>query len=81
MAAALLTISEGARRVCPARAVERLRLRDGSGRASFQTVLDRGKFKMVVQKDGFLEERGGLRLVRTEELLERWLSAESPLRS
>ncbi len=34
-------------------------------------------FRLVRQlsEEGFLEERGGLRLVRTEELLERWLSA------
>jgi len=40
-------------------------------------------FRLVRQlsEEGFLEERGGLRLVRPEELLERWLSAESPLRS
>ncbi len=34
-------------------------------------------FRLVRQlsEEGSLEERGGLRLVRTEELLERWLSA------
>jgi hypothetical protein len=34
-------------------------------------------FRLVRQlsKEGFLEERSGLRLVRTEELLERWLRA------
>ncbi len=34
-------------------------------------------FRLVRQlsEEGFLEERGGLRLVRTEELLERWLRA------
>jgi hypothetical protein len=34
-------------------------------------------FRLVRQlsEEGFLEEQGGLRLVRTEELLERWLSA------
>jgi Holliday junction resolvase-like predicted endonuclease len=36
-------------------------------------------FRLVRQlsEEGFLEERGGLRLVRTEELLERWLRASN----
>jgi len=42
--------------------------------------LHRGRlcaFRLVRQlsEEGFLEERSGLRLVRTEELMERWLRA------
>jgi hypothetical protein len=50
---------------------------NGSQLAEAAGVSVMSAFRLVrpLSEDGFLEERGGLRLVRTGELLERWLRA------
>ena len=43
--------------------------------AASVSVMSAFRLLRQLSEDGFLEEQGGLRLVRTEELLERWLRA------
>lgn len=55
----------------------RRRYENASQLADAAGVSTMSAFRLVRQlfEEGFLEEQGGLRVVRTEELLERWLSA------
>ena len=44
-------------------------------KAAHVSVMSAFRLVRQLSEEGFLEEQGGIRVVRTEELLERWLSA------